>query len=181
MFDESQIADYAAIKAPEDLKSRIQKTAAKPRIDLRLITAIAACLVLVISVSVLSLKMLTPNKLALCYNGLEIGPYEVTVSGDTAMAVEFGMKSIVPTGIPLYVSADKDTKISVSGGSMQIFGKDLNDLLFVGTDFTLSQSADIRWDISGLESGIYTLTLDNTVYEVRIREKITIQKKEKNQ
>ena len=62
---------------------------------------------------------------------------------------------------------------------MQIFGEDTDDLLFVGTDFTLSGNANVRWDTSGLKTGYYTITLDDIKYRAYVDSqngKITIKK-----
>ena len=176
---EKMLESYNKISAPEHLKARIEKTASRPQFTIKTLSALAACFALVITLSVFSLYLLRPAGISLSYNGQEITQSEISVFENTASAVAFGSKTITPTGVPLYVKADKNTKISVSGGSMQIFGENTDDLLFVGTDFTLSGNANVRWDTSGLETGYYTITLDDIKYRAYVDSqngKITIKK-----
>lgn len=163
--------EYQSIHAPERLKMRVKKSISKPYY--RPILSAAACFVLITVLTVFSFRALTDADVALYYEGKTVSYTPVDVIGNTAKAVAFGAKSITPSGIPLSVKAAKDTKISVSGGTVQIFDTK-GTLLFVGTDFTLSDDADVRWDISGLTQGEYTLTLSDTVYTVSIDDTITL-------
>ncbi len=167
MFDDAQKNEYAAIKAPTRLKKRVEHTLMRPRIEPRIWSAVAACIALVTVLSVFSFQHFAPKTVALSYLGHAVTEQGVTVSDGVEKAVSFGAKTIVPTGIPLYAEAKRNTKISVSGGSIQIFGED-GELISVGTDLTLDAPAALRWDVSDLPDGSYTLTLESRVYEVRI-------------
>lgn len=167
MFDNAQKAEYTAIQAPAHLKKRIANTMARPRMNLQVWTSVAASIALITIVSLFSFQLLTPKKIALSYQGNAITQQGVAVLGEAEKAVAFGAKTIVPSGIPLFVQAVKDTKVSVSGGSIQRFGAD-GELLSVATDLTLDAPSEIRWDISFLPTGNYTLTLADQIYEIRI-------------
>ena len=167
MFNDAQKNEYAAIKAPARIKARLENTLARPRVTPQRWVAMAACLALVASVSVFSFQRLAPRAVTLSYMDAPVTERQVTVLGGEEEAVAFGAKTIVPSGIPLYVHAVRDTKISGSGGRIHIFGKD-DALVSVGTDLTLNAPAEIRWDVSDLPTGRYTLTLAEQVYEVRI-------------
>ncbi len=167
MFDDAQKNEYLAIKAPARLKKRVEHTLTRPRFTARAWTAMAACIALVTVVSVFSFRQFAPKTVSLSYLGNEVTGQEVSVSGEVEKAVAFGAKTIVPTGIPLYAHAARNTKLSVSGGSIQIFDED-GALLSVGTDLTLDAPAEIRWDVSDLPTGSYTLSLATEIYEVRI-------------
>ena len=180
MFDDIQKSEYSSIKAPSHLQKRITNTLTVRRIEPRIVSA-AACIVLIAVMTVFSFGLLTPKTVSVSYMGEPIGSQEISVSGSQARAVNFGEKTITPTGIPLYVTAVKDTKISVSGGSIQIFDEK-GELLLVGTDLTLDTSGEIRWDVSDLPTGSYTLSLGAQTYQVRIQTEngeMTIFKSEK--
>ncbi len=167
MFDEAQKKEYAAIKAPARIKKRVEHTVMRSRFEPRIWSAVAACLALVTAVSLFSFRWLSPKTVSLSYLGNTVTEQAISVAGEAEKAVAFGAKTIVPSGIPLYVRADRDTKLSVSGGNLLIFDAS-DELISVGTDHTLDASAEIRWDVSGLPGGTYTLSLDTQIYEVRI-------------
>lgn len=167
MFDENQIAQYRSIKAPNHLKQRIDRKLTSRHFELRTLSAIAACFILITVASVFAFRGLTPDTILLTYNGQTVTEEQLSVSGSIAKAVDFGHKTITPSGIPLHVEASSDTKISVSDGSIQIFDKN-GELLSVGTDMTIDTPADIRWDVSELGSGVYTLAVDQFRYQISI-------------
>ena len=167
MFNDAEKTEYAQIKAPKHLKHRIERTLAKPRFEFKCLMTLAACIALVTVISVFSFQQFVPKTVSLSYLGDTVTEQGVSVSNEVESAAAFGAKTIVPSGIPLYVQAVKDTKISVSGGSIYVFdGKD--ELLQVGTNLTLDATSKIQWDVSDLPTGDYTLTLATQIYTVRI-------------
>ena len=167
MFDNAQKNEYCAIKAPARLKKRIENTLNRPRIEPRVWSTLAACIALVTAISVFAFRPFAPKTVSLSYGGKAVTGERVSVSDGKEEAVAFGAKTIVPHGIPLYVQAVKDTKLSVSGGKVHVFDQE-GELVSVGTDLTLDSSAEIRWDVSDLPTGSYTFSLGTEVYEVRI-------------
>lgn len=167
MFDQNQINEYRAVKAPAHLKRRIEHSLIRSRLQPKGWMAVAACLVVVVCAAMLSLQMLAPRKITMTYMDQEIGAAKLAVAGGTAKAAEFGAKTIVPAGIPLNVQAERNTKVSVSGGTLHLFDRE-GQLLSVGTDLTVDTTAQLRWDVSDLPSGCYTLTLGEKTYEISI-------------
>ncbi len=167
MFDQNQINEYRAVKAPMHLKRRIEHSLVHSRLQPKGWMAAAACLAVVVCAAMLSLQILAPRKIAMIYMDQEIGAAKLSVAGGTAEAAEFGAKTIVPAGIPLEIRVDRNTKISVSGGTLHLFDRE-GQLLSVGTDLTVDTAAQLRWDVSDLPSGCYTLALGNQIYEISI-------------
>lgn len=167
MFDQNQINEYRAVKAPERLKGRIERSLIRSRFQPKGWMAVAACLALILSATALSAQLLAPHKVAMTYMGQEIGVGQISVSGGVAKAVDFGAKTIVPTGIPLEIQAQRNTKVSVSGGTLHLLDRE-GQLLSVGTDLTVNAAAQLRWDVSDLPSGCYTLALGTQIYEINI-------------
>lgn len=167
MFDDAQLKEYAAIKAPARIKKRVEHTMMRSRPWPRILSTVAACIALITMISLFSFQRLSAKPLSLSYLGEPITTQGVVVSGAAEKAVAFGAKTIVPSGIPLFVRAPRDAKLSVSGGTIQIFGEE-GEILSVGTDLTLHSSTEIRWDVSGLTGGSHTLSINDQIYEIRI-------------
>ena len=167
MFDQNQINEYRSAKAPAHLKRQIEHSLIRSRIQAKRWVAAAACLAVVVCAGMLALQPAAPRRIAMTYLGQEIGGAKLAVSGGIAEAAVFGAKTIVPAGIPLEIQAAKDTKISVSGGTLHLFDGE-GQLLSVGTDLTLDTTAQLRWDVSDLPSGCYTLALGEECYELSI-------------
>lgn len=163
MFDQNQINEYRAVKAPTRLKGRIERSMMRSRFQPNGWAALAACFVLIVCATAL----LAPRKSAMIYMDQEIGAAQVAVSGGLAKEAVFGSKTIVPSGIPLTVQVRRNTKVSVSGGMLHLFDRE-GQLISVGTDLTVDTTAQLRWDVSDLPSGCYTLSLGEKIYEINI-------------
>lgn len=167
MFDQNRIDEYRAMKAPARLKGRIERTLMRNHFQPKGWMAVAACLAVVICATALSLPLLAPQKTGVIYMGEEITSAKIAVSGEIAKAVDFGEKTIVPAGILLDVRAQRDTKISVSGGTLHLFDRE-GQLISVGTDLTVHSDSQLRWDVSDLPNGCYSLSLGAQNYEISI-------------
>lgn len=167
MFDQNQINEYRAVKAPAHLKRRIEHSLLRGRLQAKHWMAAAACLAVVFCAGIVSLQMLAPRKITVTYLGQEIGAAKRAVSGGIAEAAKFGAKTIVPVGVPLEIQAARNTKVSVSGGTLHLFDRE-GRLLSVGTDLTVDTAAQLRWDVSDLPSGRYTLALGTQTYEISV-------------
>lgn len=86
------------------------------------------------------------------YSDTVIGVSPVALSIDDAEPTAFGMKRIVYSGIPLQLSLNTESKVSVSEGTLYVFDEKTEELVSVVTDITLSENAIVRWDVSGAES-----------------------------
>ncbi len=165
MIDPKQVDAYRQIKAPDTLKQRVMESAelrAKPiTLNRQWQKALGgvACLVIVCIAAFFMMRP-TPGAEVL-YEGEPLSAEVISITpAMAAKAVPFGEKMVTPIGIPLEIKLSRETKISVSGGELQVYDPESGELLFVGTDLTAAKNMQVRWDLSGVENEILELSLN---------------------
>lgn len=148
MFSDKEMKAYRGIKAPEELYRSIVGTKRKERNTLRIITALAACLVLIVT-SVFIFK----GKSNIIVNGQPLDGRIVFY--DTATAKARSVSSAI--SVPIEIKAEGKTEISVLHGHVLVDGNEPSK------DITISSAETLRWEI--------TPTDGDDVYEMRITDK----------
>ena len=168
MLDEKYQKAYHSIKANSDLKEKILLRAeenfrdnVRTRPRFKAIYYAAACAVIVMGILMFAMQISRISDTELLYGGQVISATPTALEESTAVAVSFGAKNLTAEGLPLEISAKGETKISVTDGELQIFDKKRNELLFIGTDFTTSETVVLFWNLSSATNTSPCLITDN--------------------
>lgn len=154
MFDPKEVEAYRKISAPADLRERVLSSYAdipsagwNPYSMLRMASSVAACLVLVIVLSVFTIG--------------RIGDASVSVSGESLLPEcsasvhpEYGVaplsvqpiaKSMTPSvSLPITLTLAEKTVISVSDGALSLMG-DGEETVSLGSSFTADGQLTVNW------------------------------------
>ena len=157
MFDPKEVEAYRNITAPADLRERVLSSYAdipsagwNPYSMLRMASGVAACLVLVIVLSVFTIG--------------RIGDASVSVSGESLLPEcsasvfpEYGVaplsvqpiaKSVTPSvSLPITLALPEKTVISVSDGTLSLTGDD-QETVSLGSSFTADGQITFNWCLS---------------------------------
>jgi redox-regulated HSP33 family molecular chaperone len=155
MFTEAQKTAYQNMTAPTELRGKVLEMAkaapAKPAQTKRpvrrwMTTAVAACFVLVVSVSALLPRS---GDVTLSLDGMEVTETATAFSASTPMTA----RAIASMCLPVTVETDEDAKLSVSCG--QLLAED-------GTEVTAVHAGEttLYWAISPVDT--------NETYELRL-------------
>ena len=181
MIDEKDIEEYRKIKAPSELKTRIMldcETASKNKVRtiggayqnrqlVRTLSALAACLVLV--VGIFSATRMGTAGVMISYAGVELAEERTAVGSAAALSVS--PRGIAPSGLPLEIETHKKTLITVSGGSLYRMSDNGEDVIFCGSETEIEERTTIWWAFEEIEAQ-YELTVNAggkiTVYILEI-------------
>ena len=152
MFDKKEVEAYQNISAPDDLRERVLSAceAVQPRKRslaeaVRMLSALAACFVLVAVFSVFAIgnfgtfsvsvdgKTLTENRITLAANECDVAP--------------LAMRMLSGKEVPLLFTLSEETEFSVSGGTMRMFDPETNALLASGSTLVAENDVMIRWTV----------------------------------
>ncbi|MBQ8474096.1 MAG: hypothetical protein IJ499_00340 [Clostridia bacterium] len=186
MLDERYIEAYKSVKAGDELKNRIIAQAEETCLRgsktkgsfIKSFTAYAAaaCAVLIVGVGIFAHSHTKSEPVSVYYSGVAIREEAVTIVERGAQAVSFGTKSVTTSGLPLEIKVSDTAKISVTDGEMQIFDKDTDELLFIGTDFTADKTVIVYWNLADATetepSLIVGLKNEYSVYTLEESEKL---------
>lgn len=147
MFTEKEIMAYRNIKAPDDLRKKINQTHKKNHKVLYFISAVAACFVFIMS------GIITNNQSNIVINGQKLN--ESIVFYDTASSYGRNVSSTI--SVPVEIKVLRSTKVCVSDGFISLDGNNPTK------EITIFPYATIWWEIE----------LDETdnVYEMMIFDK----------
>ena len=173
MLDEKYIKAYNSIKADKCLKEKILARADenfRPKkrhtksLGYKSVTYIAAaCAIMFIGLGIFAMQLSGNIHTELLYKGDVISAEPTQLEESGTMTVSFGAKHITANGLPLEIKADKETKISVSDGELQIFDHKSDELLFVGTDFTTNENVVLFWNLASATGKNPCLVTDNHI------------------
>lgn len=152
MFTEKEITAYRNIKAPDDLRQKITRTQRKSKKALYIMSAVAACFVILISGFALN------NQSRIYINGQELK--ESVVFYDTASSSGRTVSSTV--SVPVEIKTSGNAKVSVSRGFISINGSEASKEAIV------SSSEIIWWEIEPGEA--------ENVFEMKISDKKGVKK-----
>ena len=148
MFTDKELQAYNSIKAPEELYQRLTKIKVPRKNTLRIITALAACLILVIT-SV----FIFGGKSSIIVNGQPLD--DSVVFYDTTAAQARCVSSEI--SVPIEIKADSMTEISVSNGFVLVDGGEPTK------EITISSDEKLRWEINVADN--------DGVFEMRVKDK----------
>ncbi len=173
MFDQKEVEAYRKITAPADLRERVLSSYAdipsagwNPYSMLRMASSVAACLVLVIVLSVFTIG--------------RIGDASVSVSGETllpecsaSVQPEYGVAPLsvqqiaksmtLSVSLPITLTLSEETVISVSDGTLCMTGDD-QETVSLGSSFTADGNITLNWCLeSDGTKNAFVMTLRGTL------------------
>lgn len=159
MFEEKEIESYQQIVAPPELKSRVMKayhsghTKNNHARMYKSFSLLAACLVLVLAVSVFTGR---GNRISVSFNGTQLTETPVAIRTQSTEDVgvrtaAYGRNMQQHLEIPLTVETSSRGSIVVSEGWMQIYAAD-GKLLFEGSEYTTENTVNVIWNVAEGES-----------------------------
>ena len=182
MLDKKHIEAYNNIKADGDLKEKILLRAdenfrAKKQYDKfffikSTVCAAAACAIIVLGILIFKVQISKSTSPQLLYKSEVISAKSTELEDSETIAVSFGTKHINASGLPLEIKTDRETKVSVSHGTLQAFHEDTKELILVGTDFTINEDVVLFWDLSSVthDSPCLVTECDETYSEYILEE-----------
>lgn len=168
MFDEKQIEAYRNISAPADLRERVLSSCAEyptarknlPAM-LRTISSAAACLVLVIVLSVFTVGHFGDASVSVSGNDVlpEHSAPIYPEHGVAPLSVQPTGKSIPAVSFPIALSLSEKTKITVSAGEMKMMD-DTDELVSFGSALTSDGEILIHWFVNPIDTeNAFVMTL----------------------
>ena len=121
MFYDKDIEKFRSIKAPEELKAKIEKELSlrekKRTVSLKQISALAACFAVLFSF--LLFTGLSDSKPVLMYRGAKISTEALCIEVNTPSIA----RAAISSGIPFEIKVTEETTLSVSEGGLLKEGK----------------------------------------------------------
>lgn len=131
MFTDEQLMAYRSVKAPESLRQNIIGKRKSNKSVISIITAMAACFVLIISGIAIN-----NNQSNIVVNGQKLNSSVEYYC--VASAKEKSVSSTV--AVPIQFNVNRDTKISVSSGTIRIDGD-------ASSEVVINSPKEITWEV----------------------------------
>lgn len=155
MFEEKDIESYQQIVAPPEMKNRVMKayhTGHTKNNHARMyksLSLLAACLVLVLAVSVFTGR---GDRISVSFNGTQLAETPVALRTQSTEDVgvrtaAYGRNMQQHLEIPLTVETSSRGSIVVSEGWMQIYAAD-GKLLCEGSEYTTEGTVTVIWNVA---------------------------------
>lgn len=151
MFDQKEIDAYRKISAPADLRDKVLSSCAEqtprkrdPRVYMRWGSSIAACFVLAMVLTVFAAGGYGNVSVSLSDCELEKEQSVVYVPNGGVQGISM-YRELAETVIPL--SLDGHAELSVSDGFMNIMKTDTDEILYVGTEYSMDGKTLVHWTV----------------------------------
>ncbi|MBQ3107815.1 MAG: hypothetical protein IJC68_04300 [Firmicutes bacterium] len=156
MFDQKQIDAYRSIAAPAQQRRRIMNLAAEKEpvpffrtAGFRSLSAAAACLVLVVALTVLGPGHAAPE---FSMDGTPITAEAVILPQNSHIATLASAGDRNSLVIPLTLDGKEETLLSASAGVLTVTDPETADTLFTGETGSVSQPVSISWELPADEA-----------------------------
>lgn len=170
MFDRKTVRAYKSIRPPGEMKNTILRLYAehkKPSIYRRLqpFAGIAACFLILFTASVLYFGSNTPLTITnygekVSKTPMAVALEDVPYSTSPQSISLFRIETPVLSSIALTIDTNKQTEISISGGTLLLHDDELDNTFYAGEFCTIASPSLVYWSIDGIpETDVLTLHL----------------------
>jgi len=160
MFSDKHVAAYQSIKAPDELRKKVEICKSNRNgISKNIIrfASVAACLI--IALGVISLYNISNNTTEITIDG--ISPYneDVVLHGSNSVSLASAREFKIIT-VPVNIDTKKSTIISVSCGTIVVNDENSDEMLMTDKEYTVNNDTGLLWQIPENElSGNNTMSV----------------------
>lgn len=171
MFDSREIAAYQSISAPASLKEKVLSSCTEersPRMDrnqmIRRVSSLAACFILVICFSVMTIGTLSSAGVSVSGRTLDAGDTQTVSDGIAPLSMKEA-RTLSYVDVPIAIDVKGNTDITVSSGVLYVLdgeNKEISATVLSGTVYRTDADTSLIWTVSAeAEKKDFTMTVES--------------------